>query len=86
MLIPFCDIELEIIRTDSQTELQDVPSTTDDDASTEFYEPIENDFTITPATAALHDPKIEIEKQKQMQFLTIHEILKHTSFHIMRLL
>ena len=63
-VVPFDDIELEIIPTDSQTEIQDVPSTRDDDASTKLHEPIETDFIITPETAALHDPKIVIEKRK----------------------
>ena len=54
-VVPFGDVELEIIPTDSQTELQDVPSTRDDDASTKLHEPIETDFIITPATVALHD-------------------------------
>ena len=85
-VVPFGNVKLEIIPTDSQTELQDVPSTRDDDASTKFHEPIETDFIITPETAALHDPKIVIEKRKRMQFLTIHKSLGHTIFHIMRLL
>ena len=51
----FGDFEIEIIPTDSQTELQDVPSICDDDASTKLHEPIETDFIITPATVALHD-------------------------------
>ena len=62
--IPFGDVKLKIIPTDSQTELQDVPLTRDDDASTKFNEPIETDFITTPATAALHNPKIAIEKRK----------------------
>ena len=61
-VVPFDDVKLKIIPTDSQTELQDVPSTRDDDASTELHEPIETDSTMNPATAALHDPKIAIEK------------------------
>ena len=85
-VVPFGDVELEIIPTDSQTELQDVLSTCDDDSSTKLHEPIETDFIITPATVALHDPKIAIEKRKQMRLLTIHESLEHTSFHIIRLL
>ena len=60
-VVPFEDVKLEIIPTGSHTELQDVPLTRDDDASTKFHEPIETDFVITPATAALHSPKIEIE-------------------------
>ena len=63
-VFPFDDVELEIISIDSQTELQDVPSTCDDDASTKLHEPIETDFMITPATPALHNPKIAIEKRK----------------------
>ena len=59
--VPFDDVELEIIPTDSQTELQDVPLTRDDDASNKLHEPIETDFIITPATAALPDHKIAIE-------------------------
>ena len=85
-VFPFDDAELENIPTDSQTELQDVPSTRDDDASTKLHEPIETYFIITPATAALQDPIIAIEKWKQMRLLTIHESLGHTSFHIIRLL
>ena len=85
-VVPFGDIELEIIPTDSETKLQDVPLTCDDDASTKLHEPIETDFIITPTMAALHDPKISIEKRKQMRLLTIHESLGHTSFHIIRLL
>ena len=57
-VVPFGDVELEIIPTDSQTELQDAPLTRDNDASTKLHEPIETDFIITPATAALHDPKL----------------------------
>ena len=83
---PFGNVELEIIPTDSQMELQDVPSTSDDYASSKLNEPIETDFIITPATTALHDPKTAVEKRKQMQLLTIHESLGQTSFHIMRLL
>ena len=79
-VVPFGDVELEIIPTNSQTELHDVPSTRDDDASTKLHEPIETDFIITPATAALHDPKIAIEKRKHIQLLTIHESLGHTVF------
>ena len=56
----------------------------DDDASTKFHEPVETDFKITPATAALHDPKTAIKNQKQMRLLTIHESLGHTSFHTIR--
>ena len=63
-IVPFGNVEIEIIPTDSQTELQDVPSTCDDDASTKLHEPIETDFMITPATPALHNPKIAIEKRK----------------------
>ena len=85
-VVPFGNVELEITPTDSQTELQDVPSTCDDDASAKLHEPIETDFMITPATAALQDPIIAIEKWKQMRLLTIHESLGHTSFHIIRLL
>ena len=61
-VVPFGDVKLEIIPTYSQTELQDVPSTCDDDASTKLYEPIETDFIFTTATAALNNPKIAIEK------------------------
>ena len=57
-VVPFDYFELEIIPTDSQTELQDAPLTRDNDASTKLHEPIETDFIITPATAALHDPKL----------------------------
>ena len=57
-VVPFGDVELEIIPTDSQTELQDVPLTHDEYASTKSHEPIETDFIITPATATLHDPKL----------------------------
>ena len=85
-VVPFGDVKLEIIPTYSQTELQDVPSTCDDDASTKLYEPIETDFIFTTATAALNNPKITIEKRKQMRLLTIHESLGHTSFHMIRLL
>ena len=63
-IVPFGNVGLEIIPTDSQMELQDVPSTCDDDASTKLHEPIETDLIITPATAALHNPKIAIEKRK----------------------
>ena len=63
-VIPFGDVELEIIPTDSHTELQDVRSTHDDDASRKLHEPIENDFIIAPATVALNDPKIVIEERK----------------------
>ena len=52
-VVPFGGRKLEIIPTDSQMELQDVPSTRDDDASTKLHEPIETDFIITPATTAL---------------------------------
>ena len=66
-------------------EIQDVPSTCDD-GSKKLHEPIETDFVITPAMAAMQDPKIEIEKREQMRLLTIHESLGHTSFNIIRLL
>ena len=85
-VVPFGDVELEIIPTDSQTELQDVLQIFDDDASAKLNEQIETDFIITLATAALYDPKIAIEKRKQMRLLTIHESLRHTSFHIIRML
>ena len=84
-IVPFDNIEVEnITPINSQMELQDVTTTQDHVVSPEINETIETNFTITPATAALQDPKIAIEKRKQMRLL--NESLGQTSFHTIRIL
>ena len=86
-VFPFDDTKVEnLTPIDSQKELQDVTPTLDHVVSTEINEPMETDFTNTPATDTLQDPKIAIEKRKHMCLLTIHERIGHTRFHIIRLL
>ena len=75
-VVPFDNTKVEnITPIDPKTELQDVTPTQDHVVSPKINEPIETDFTITPATAALHDPNIATEKRNHMHLLTIKKTL-----------